>query len=761
MAYPLLRRFETTIYRDNGASDMAQVPFVRASVDFYRQGATVAEAGAIDPGMIATVLVYSPGELSAGDVVSVGVGGAPLFVDQPVSSPAVFPGPVQVRLKNNTLAQVSLAEGTRLLVLSRRPEVYLDATGQTSLGQSVITGTDGRVGVYVALQRFDYVVRGTGVVSTSSEVLPAGKVLSWSHVEDSKQSAVLVGISWNDAEEEPAVIQSVKYGPPAGPLEDMTPVASGGYCAVYKILTSTPAGPKTVEVRFSHSVRAVGGAVGFTNMDANSFSVSAVAISAGTNPAATLVGASPASQVLGVLTVNTGAPGVTATPNGMDQRWNQQVGSGISYCLGAGASGDAGSSAAGWTLSEPANWEVVAVEARPILAIVRLHADAQGGAAPNPNWINARDFATLENAVSAVPESGGEVFLPQKTYIVGNSLVLGNANVVLRGENQLGTLIQREDSSFFDMLVVNASDCRILNLHVFGLSNGENPGSCLKVSSEVERCYLENLTLERASEYGLLMRDVLSLVALNVECYLSRNAGALLQRTLTTPWDVRLIGCSFFDSGHENSNPDEGPGVKIQGGGLSGDATVLIGCGMEGNKAEGATQGNGITVENASGVQLVSTYFELRGTGAADVEQFLYATGAKGLIAIGNWGQGKGPGATEMIRRIAAFAGGSEVVAVNTGGYNWKDEMMSFDLAGNPAVELGNYFKADDSAGSAPTLAVGADSPLFGLSQKTMQVFRYATATPLTPNAGAMRWVDSPASLQVFDGTFWRHAVLS
>ncbi len=65
-----------------------------------------------------------------------------------------------------------------------------------------------------------------------------------------------------------------------------------------------------------------------------------------------------------------------------------------------------------------------------------------GGTMADSKVLNASDFPSLQAAVDALPREGGEVFLPAGLYVLATDLVIGKPNVVLRGAESGGTIIQ-------------------------------------------------------------------------------------------------------------------------------------------------------------------------------------------------------------------------------------------------------------------------------------------------------------------------------
>lgn len=134
MSNPLLSYFDRIFLRPDATE--AFEPWASAPVEFYRQGATVFADKSIDPGKEGIVQVCDVGELglAAGlDLVRVGTDGPQLQVlsvdPSATELPARFPGPVDIKLKNNTPNVVDLYAGDRLIVTTDRPSVYPNSDG--------------------------------------------------------------------------------------------------------------------------------------------------------------------------------------------------------------------------------------------------------------------------------------------------------------------------------------------------------------------------------------------------------------------------------------------------------------------------------------------------------------------------------------------------------------------------------------------------------------------------------------------------------
>ena len=60
----------------------------------------------------------------------------------------------------------------------------------------------------------------------------------------------------------------------------------------------------------------------------------------------------------------------------------------------------------------------------------------------NSEVLNAGDFPSLQAAVDALPLEGGQIFLPAGIHRFAHDVVIAKPNVVLRGAEGGGTIIQ-------------------------------------------------------------------------------------------------------------------------------------------------------------------------------------------------------------------------------------------------------------------------------------------------------------------------------
>jgi hypothetical protein len=152
-AHPL-SRFEIRVLKDRlPPTDLAQVP-ASATIQFFRQGATVSSAVTVPPlaEEDTVVNVVDAGSVSPQEIVApITSLGNQLRVTQVISA-------TQFTLFNPSQQPIMLQQGDRL-VPSSLPTVYADPAGQAAIGSSILTdpGT-GRASAYVVQTRFDFIV---------------------------------------------------------------------------------------------------------------------------------------------------------------------------------------------------------------------------------------------------------------------------------------------------------------------------------------------------------------------------------------------------------------------------------------------------------------------------------------------------------------------------------------------------------------------------------------------------------------------------
>lgn len=181
MANPVLHRFEATLYQT--APDGAQSPLAGSAVDFYFQGATVSADLTIPAGGRGVVNVHDWGDLrglnatpytnfpAVPDRVRAGFGGPELTVvtANAVAAPPPFHGTLLVELANNTGSDVTLLAGTRLIIVNRRPPVFLNPDRTGTSVSSVLSDAGGRAWAYVPHPRYDFTVPALGRLFVDAE----------------------------------------------------------------------------------------------------------------------------------------------------------------------------------------------------------------------------------------------------------------------------------------------------------------------------------------------------------------------------------------------------------------------------------------------------------------------------------------------------------------------------------------------------------------------------------------------------------------
>lgn len=201
MARTVARRFDIVVTKDKSGSDAAQVP-AAGTVDIYYVGATnrlvvFVPAETSDP---FDIPVYDPGDLQVGDTFRVDDSGPSL----PVLAITGGDGWL-IQTERYSATDYTLPVRSRLIINSRRPVFYLDPMGVGSQGSSINTvSTTGRATGYTRLDRFDYIVRPTGL---SARIYP-----------DGQQTAVRWPVDWINAADYYSLQDAVDDVPTGGTL---------------------------------------------------------------------------------------------------------------------------------------------------------------------------------------------------------------------------------------------------------------------------------------------------------------------------------------------------------------------------------------------------------------------------------------------------------------------------------------------------------------------------------------------------------------
>ena len=156
---PVLRRFDIFVYKNkNGLIDRSQVPCTvdDATVNFYRQGATLSSDTDIPRLGSAEIPVYHTGALqdSGSAVLVIGSGFASVYVE------TVDAMTNTITVNNLNGLMISAPRGTRLIPTSVPGLVFPDPMGRgTPVSQlTPDLGGSGRVTGYVRDYLFDYIV---------------------------------------------------------------------------------------------------------------------------------------------------------------------------------------------------------------------------------------------------------------------------------------------------------------------------------------------------------------------------------------------------------------------------------------------------------------------------------------------------------------------------------------------------------------------------------------------------------------------------
>ena len=459
MSHSVAARFELVLLHDFSTTDARQVPFAGAVVQFYGQGATVSNADPIPA--TTTIEVFDTGDLFVGASVMAGIGGPTLTVTAINSS-------TQITISGASSGLI-LPPGTRLILTSNRPEVFSDPRGTISLSNSLTADSRGRVTGYIRNPRFDYVVEGETVVATydasSSASISGGYTTSWTHATSANLDRIMfVAISWTGTNGGEA-IESVTYnGIP------LIPVGSANFTDIY-LLLNPPSGSHTVAVSFQNTdvVNAVVGAVTMFGWNTQSaFVMQSTGAGSGTSASTVLGSTSSSSLLLAFLGIGNQTSFATVT-TAQTTMWNNTVGTSSPFRTnGAGerTAGTGSNVTMSFSWSGSRQWGILAVELKA--ATARLFADVSAGVFPVPDWLSAQSFPSIQDAIDALPDPGGTVYLPAGNYevTVGIVIPIGKA-VHLLGDGVDRTVIYTADADV-NILWVKGSYSTIEKLTVRG-----------------------------------------------------------------------------------------------------------------------------------------------------------------------------------------------------------------------------------------------------------------------------------------------------
>ena len=162
MKVPQLRRIGFQVLRRTAPNDNTLRPAAGATVLAAFLGATVKVPISIADHTEGTVSVCDIGRISVGHTVCVNTSFA-----NPITVVAVDSPNSTVTLANDSGSDLELTVGDRLVIHVPSPTVYLDSTGTlASNGNAATTDIDGRVEVFSAEWRHDFLVLGGDLPST-------------------------------------------------------------------------------------------------------------------------------------------------------------------------------------------------------------------------------------------------------------------------------------------------------------------------------------------------------------------------------------------------------------------------------------------------------------------------------------------------------------------------------------------------------------------------------------------------------------------
>jgi hypothetical protein len=547
----------------------------------------------------------------------------------------------------------------------------------------------------------------------------------------------------------------------------MTLIYSNGLLQVF-MLKDPPTGSKLIVATWSGSSlkAAVGGATSFNQVDSTTPYRLQAATGSNNAPTMSFIPVHSGGFVQDSLGVNTVPASTTATVGaGQTSLWDSAVGSGPSFTRTIGAGSNRRPSSAtvtmSWSLSHSNAWYLAAVDLVPHW--IQMFLDQEGEACPaEPFALTAADYSSLQEAVDALPDSGGTLLIPPGTYRLESTLMINKSSVTLIGAG-LNSLIVPADpaNNPIDLINVSAGLLRMSNLLVDGLAEAQDleDGTSgivfdgLGVSGRlVVHCFLENVVVQGTSKAGILLRDAIILTAINCEAISNLGDGVRIQGIETGATTLNFTNCSM--------SANSGIGAHIGDVDTPTAAINFLGCIFEGNQGEGYTLsdiGTGFYALQCAKVSLYSCYFEEAPEGCA---QFVFFETSQNCVVDNCWFQGGG-----VPDRAVRFVTSVFSRFTSNTAEGFEEEIVSFDTNCKGCIEFAN--RDMDSSG-VPRIVIDANAGVIGMSRNSIGLPRVASdslrPTGTEVKEGSLIWVSGPtgnSKLQVWDGSAWKNITLT
>lgn len=396
-------------------------------------------------------------------------------------------------------------------------------------------------------------------------------------------------------------------------------------------------------------------------------------------------------------------------------------------------------------------------------------------------WNDVRDYSGIQEALDALPETGGVVYVPSGIWDLYEGLVINKEQITLIGDGP-GTVIRAHEEHLdeFDLITVNRSYFRALNLQLDARAEEVNieTGHCgivmngLGISEHlVQGCTLQNVQIHGASRYGLWLQDALTFLGLHLECTNNLGHGA---RVETVPGEegqgsttLRFIGCVFSQNGLKGfeANKFEPP---ILPNALAN--MTLFGCVFEGNKGGTAdNEGNALDAEGCPSLEVIACHFADAATDSR-AYQFIWLNTCRTAILEACWFDGGDEVEEEHFqpRRAVRFQGCQFSRLSNNSGTNLFSVFAEFSSDCDESVEMGNDDR-DVGALGLPRITIEGDARVVGFSRGAVALETYADS-PSRPDYADMRegsliWVMNPdtgqSQMQVANSEGWNDIALT
>jgi hypothetical protein len=390
--------------------------------------------------------------------------------------------------------------------------------------------------------------------------------------------------------------------------------------------------------------------------------------------------------------------------------------------------------------------------------------------------INAAEYSSLQAAVSALPATGGTIYLPRRFDATGAVIPYDVAATILVTKpvsfvgDGVGRTIIRSTAANPNYVLFDVSSAwvRFAQLTIDGRSGPTGSGTkdCVQINGLgvsgrlVLGCSMEDVEITNAGRNALRTTDVISFVATNCSFVFSKSDGAVFQTSSPTTdppgtssgsTTLRLMACYMSQNGGRGAYVDNVVGM------------TFFGCIFEGNDGgSGTADAAGLYGKSSARIELIGCYFEDPPNTTPAAEQFVYLWSCSASVVDASWFMGAAFGP----QRAAYFANCHWARFLNNAGENFLTEFVLFDSECNGAVEFGN--REIDAPAPLTTRVNILGRGVLSHNTGATNLGRFfennrplAGTVPGKANPGSLLWLENPtgaqSNLQISDGTVWRN----